>query len=146
MFQACVECSDIPPNAQARSRGEAAQGHAEAGRRPHADTARQRMGTPCHGSQALTFLKILMSSWIINSKFLDENVTAACHHFQSVYLQGGSKIQEAHLIFQDFSEKYTVTCMILNGKAQCLMHMGNFIQAEGLLLESLNKVSSSHFS
>ncbi|XP_047063590.1 coatomer subunit epsilon-2-like [Lolium rigidum] len=54
-------------------------------------------------------------------------------------VMGGSKIQEAYLIFQDFSEKYTATCMILNGKAQCLMHMGNFEQAEGLLLESLNK-------
>jgi coatomer protein complex subunit epsilon len=56
-----------------------------------------------------------------------KNVTSA--HFQSVYLQGGSKIQEAHLIFQDFSKRYIVTCMILNGKAQCLMHIGNFEQA-----------------
>ncbi|KAM0914698.1 hypothetical protein ACQ4PT_011345 [Festuca glaucescens] len=53
--------------------------------------------------------------------------------------KGGSKIQEAYLIFQDLSEKYPASCMILNGKAQCLMHMGNFEQAEGLLLESLNK-------
>ncbi|XP_006653819.1 coatomer subunit epsilon-2 [Oryza brachyantha] len=52
---------------------------------------------------------------------------------------GGSKIQEAHLIFQDLSEKYPATCMILNGKALCLMHMGSFQDAEGLLLESLNK-------
>jgi coatomer protein complex subunit epsilon len=58
---------------------------------------------------------------------------------------GGSKIQAAHLIFQDFLKKCTMTCMILNGKAQWLMQMGNFEQAEGLLLESLNKVSSSHF-
>ena len=55
--------------------------------------------------------------------------------------QGGSKIQEAHLIFQDLSEKYPPTCTILNGKALCSMHMGNFEDAEGLLLESLNKVS-----
>ncbi|XP_047063405.1 coatomer subunit epsilon-2-like [Lolium rigidum] len=54
-------------------------------------------------------------------------------------VMGGSKIQEAYLIFQDFSEKHAATCMILNGKAQCLMHMGNFEQAEGFLLESLNK-------
>jgi len=60
-----------------------------------------------------------------------------CHIFQ-----GGSKIQEAHLIFQDLSEKYPTTCTILNGKALCSMHMGNFEDAEGLLLESLNKVSS----
>ncbi|XXG77166.1 hypothetical protein AAC387_Pa08g1372 [Persea americana] len=33
---------------------------------------------------------------------------------------------EAHLIFQDFSEKYQQTGMILNGKAVCCMHMGRF--------------------
>ncbi|KAK9022434.1 hypothetical protein V6N11_002697 [Hibiscus sabdariffa] len=32
---------------------------------------------------------------------------------------GGSKIQEAYLIFQDFSEKYPMTGLILNGKAVC---------------------------
>ncbi|AQK70276.1 Coatomer subunit epsilon-2 [Zea mays] len=52
---------------------------------------------------------------------------------------GGSKIQEARLIFQDLSDKYPTTCTILNGKALCSTHMGNFEDAEGLLLESLNK-------
>ncbi|CAN1828649.1 Coatomer subunit epsilon-1 [Linum perenne] len=52
---------------------------------------------------------------------------------------GGSKIQEALLIFQDFSEKYPMTGLILNGKAVCCMHMGNFEEAEALLLEALNK-------
>ncbi|KAJ4702826.1 Coatomer epsilon subunit [Melia azedarach] len=52
---------------------------------------------------------------------------------------GGSKIQEAYLIFQDFSEKYPMTGLILNGKAVCCMHMGNFDEAEGLLLDALNK-------
>lgn len=55
--------------------------------------------------------------------------------------QGGSKIQEAYLIFQDFSEKYQMTSLILNGKAVCCMHMGNFDEAENLLLEALNKAS-----
>lgn len=55
--------------------------------------------------------------------------------------QGGSKIQEAYLIFQDFSEKYPMTVLILNGKAVCCMHMGNFDEAETLLLEALNKAS-----
>ena len=55
--------------------------------------------------------------------------------------QGGSKIQEAYLIFQDFSEKYPMTGLILNGKAVCCMHMGNFDEAETLLLEALNKAS-----
>lgn len=52
---------------------------------------------------------------------------------------GGSKIQEAYLIFQDFSEKYQMTSLVLNGKAVCCMHMGNFDEAETLLLEALNK-------
>ncbi|KAE8695527.1 Coatomer subunit epsilon-2 [Hibiscus syriacus] len=56
---------------------------------------------------------------------------------------GGSKIQEAYLIFQDFSEKYPMTGLILNGKAVCCMHMGNFDEAETLLLEALNKASFS---
>ena len=55
--------------------------------------------------------------------------------------QGGSKIQEAYLIFQDFSEKYQMTGLILNGKAVCCMHMGRFDEAESLLLEALNKVA-----
>ncbi|TVU16323.1 hypothetical protein EJB05_39881, partial [Eragrostis curvula] len=54
-------------------------------------------------------------------------------------VMGGSKIQEAHLIFQDLSEKYPTTCLILNGKALCSMHMGHFEEAEALLLDSLNK-------
>ncbi|KAJ8633135.1 hypothetical protein MRB53_026471 [Persea americana] len=37
---------------------------------------------------------------------------------------------EAHLIFQDFSEKYQHTGMILIGKAVCCMHMGRFEEAE----------------
>ncbi|KAL9366061.1 hypothetical protein Peur_037260 [Populus x canadensis] len=52
---------------------------------------------------------------------------------------GGSKIQEAYLTFQDLSEKYPMTGLILNGKAVCCMHMGNFDEAETLLLEALNK-------
>ncbi|KAL3616780.1 hypothetical protein CASFOL_039174 [Castilleja foliolosa] len=52
---------------------------------------------------------------------------------------GGSKIQEAYLIFQDFSEKYPMTSLILNGKAVCCIHKGEFDEAETLLLEALNK-------
>ena len=53
--------------------------------------------------------------------------------------QGGSKIQEAYLIFQDMSERYQSTSLLLNGKAVCCMHMGNFDEAETLLVEALNK-------
>ncbi|CAA6656520.1 unnamed protein product [Spirodela intermedia] len=51
----------------------------------------------------------------------------------------GSKIQEAYLIFQDFSEKFLMTGLVLNGKAVCCMHMGNFDEAETLLLDALTK-------
>jgi coatomer protein complex subunit epsilon len=34
-----------------------------------------------------------------------------------------------------------MTGLILNGKAVCCMHMGNFDEAETLLLEALNKAS-----
>jgi coatomer subunit epsilon len=57
-------------------------------------------------------------------------------------VQGGSKIREAYLIFQDFAEKCPMTGMVLNGKAVCCMHMGSFEEAETLLLEALNKVSA----
>ncbi|KAL8495756.1 hypothetical protein ACS0TY_019757 [Phlomoides rotata] len=52
---------------------------------------------------------------------------------------GGSKIQEAYLIFQDFSERYQMTNLFLNGKAVCCMHKGEFDEAETLLLEALNR-------
>lgn len=52
---------------------------------------------------------------------------------------GGAKIKEAELIFQDFSEKFLMTNLILNGRAVCCMHMGKFDDAETLLLEALNK-------
>ena len=52
---------------------------------------------------------------------------------------GGSKIQEAYLIFQDLSERYQSTSLLLNGKAVCCMHMGNFDEAETLLVDALNK-------
>lgn len=34
-----------------------------------------------------------------------------------------------------------MTSLILNGKAVCCMHMGNFDEAETLLLDALNKAS-----
>lgn len=34
-----------------------------------------------------------------------------------------------------------MTSLVLNGKAVCCMHMGNFDEAETLLLEALNKAS-----
>ncbi|XP_011005335.1 PREDICTED: coatomer subunit epsilon-1-like [Populus euphratica] len=47
--------------------------------------------------------------------------------------------KEAYLIFQDLSEKYPMTGLLLNGRAVCCIHMANFDEAETLLLEALNK-------
>ena len=55
-------------------------------------------------------------------------------------MQGGSKVQEAYYIFQDFCDKYVQTALLLNGKAVCCMQMGRFDEAETALLEALNKV------
>ncbi|PRQ29856.1 putative coatomer, epsilon subunit protein [Rosa chinensis] len=68
----------------------------------------------------------------------DHTLTQLATAWQNLAV-GGSKIQEAYLIFQDFSEKSQVTSLILNGKAVCCIHMGNFDEAETLLLEALNK-------
>lgn len=35
-----------------------------------------------------------------------------------------------------------MTSLVLNGKAVCCMHMGNFDEAESFLLEALNKASN----
>ena len=58
---------------------------------------------------------------------------------------GGSKLEEAHAIFQDLSEKYDSgkTPLILNGSAACLMAMGKFDEAEKELLEALGKAIRS---
>ena len=54
--------------------------------------------------------------------------------------QGGSKIQEASYIFQELSDKFSMTVPLMNGSALCHMHMGRYDDAESLLLEALNKV------
>jgi coatomer protein complex subunit epsilon len=58
----------------------------------------------------------------------------------SFFWQGGAKVQEAFYIFQELSEKYTTTVMLINGSAVCQMHMGQFEEAETRLVEALNRV------
>jgi coatomer protein complex subunit epsilon len=57
---------------------------------------------------------------------------------------GGKRMEEANSIFQDMSEKYDTgkTPMILNGMAVALMAMGQYDEAERVLLESLGKSSN----
>jgi len=73
---------------------------------------------------------------MISSIIRNDDVLIYCCVIYCCVNQGGSKIQEAYLIFQDLSEKYPMTGLILNGKAICCIHMGNFDEAETLLLEA----------
>ncbi|KAJ5074494.1 coatomer subunit epsilon [Anaeramoeba ignava] len=53
--------------------------------------------------------------------------------------EGSEKIKNAKYIFHELSEKYGATHSLLNGKAVCEMKMGNFEEAEKLLIEALEK-------
>ncbi|CAK9147460.1 unnamed protein product [Ilex paraguariensis] len=106
---------------------------------------------PVHALNVQIFLKMNRSDYaekqlrIMQQIDEDHTLTQLANAWLNLAV-GGSKIQEAYLIFQDFSEKYQMTSLILNGKAVCCMHMGNFDEAETLLLEALNKACSKLLS
>jgi len=71
----------------------------------------------------------------------DATLTLLATAWVSIAL-GGDKIQEAVSIYQDLSEKYTATGLLLNGMALCNLHMQRYSEAERLLLQALEKNSS----
>lgn len=56
--------------------------------------------------------------------------------------QGPSKAQDAAYAYDELIDKYGNCALLMNGLALSKMHLGQFAEAETILLEALMKVTS----
>jgi len=55
---------------------------------------------------------------------------------------GGDKLQEAYYIFQELTDKYGVTALLLNSQSVCYIGQGEYKKAEITLQDALEKDSN----
>lgn len=56
--------------------------------------------------------------------------------------QGGEKLQEAYYIFQELTDKFGVTALLLNSQSVCYIGQGDYKKAEITLQDALEKDSN----
>ncbi|GAM17002.1 hypothetical protein SAMD00019534_001770 [Acytostelium subglobosum LB1] len=98
----------------------------------------------CIALQIQVYLKIdrldLAEKRYSDMKKLDIDATPSqLAHAWIAITQGDDKIKEALSVYEELSEKYGPTSMLLNGRATCEILLKRFEKAENLLLLSLEK-------